>query len=290
MSARGAGIRTRVWCFTPNPVLETRFESKSGRRTVSAGGKAHNVARQLRRWGISVISLVPHCGEDWLFAAKRDKAPIIPLPVRAPARKGWAVVDETGRRLDYFSPDMAWKESEWNATAAFLQKRITEGDWLVVAGSVPRGASSGWWRILFQELKKRGVRMLVDSRGPVMREALEAGVDWAKGNLHEAEETMGGRGGKNCLQRMRKRARNRSSCVITLGSSGLLVQANVGRLRVRSPNIRLRDATGSGDVVTAALVYGCLKGWSMQKTAEWAARMGAANAARPDVCKLSLRG
>ena len=160
----------------------------------------------------------------------------------------------------------------------------------MVAGSTPKGAPLDWWHILFKKLKKRGVRLLVDSRGTVLREALEAGVDWAKGNLNEAEETTGGRGGENCLQRMRRMSRNRSSCVVTLGSSGLQLIVGEGRLRVRSPNIRLRDATGSGDVVTAALVYGCLKGWSLKRAAGWAARMGAANAARPDVCQLSLRG
>ena len=282
--------RPRVWCFTPNPVLETKFEPKTGRVVLSAGGKAHNVARQLCRWGLSAISLVADCGKEWSGAARRDGPRIVHLPVKTPARRGWAVLDEAGKRLDFFTPDPAWKGRDWGRVAKFLRGKIAPDDWLVVAGSVPKGAGAGWWRTLFLGLRKKRVRLLADSRGTVLREALDAGVDWAKGNLNEAEVTTGAKGGENCLRRMRQMSRKRSSCIVTLGPAGLLLEADEGQLRVRSPIILVRDATGSGDVVTAALIYGCFKGWPLKKTAGWASRMGAANAARADVASLSLRG
>ena len=197
----------RVWCWTPNPVLETKFTE--GRRIVSAGGKGHNVARQLCQWGVAAISLVPKGGADWLGAARKDGAEIRFLPVTAPARNGYARVESPGNRLDLFTLDPTWRARDWKNACGFLKKRTRAGDWLVVAGSAPKGIRFGRWRKLFQAMKRKGVRLVVDSRGPVLREALAAGVDWAKANLNEAEETMGQRGVSGCLAGMWKLSRGR---------------------------------------------------------------------------------
>jgi len=61
---------------------------------------------------------------------------------------------------------------------------------------------------------------------------------------------------------------------------------------VAAPRIRVWDATGSGDVVTAALVYGICKGWDMAKVAGFAVWAGSENAARRNegVARLKGRG
>jgi sugar/nucleoside kinase (ribokinase family) len=44
----------------------------------------------------------------------------------------------------------------------------------------------------------------------------------------------------------------------------------------------LQDATGSGDVVTAALIYGIRKVWEIEKVAGFAVWAGSEHAARRD--------
>ena len=96
----------RVWCWTPNPVLETKFTE--GRRIVSAGGKGHNVARQLCQWGVAAISLVPKTGARWLQFARGERIPVRQIPIRCEARMGWAFVDGSGERVDFFTQDPRW--------------------------------------------------------------------------------------------------------------------------------------------------------------------------------------
>lgn len=280
----------RVWCLTPNPVLESKFIF--GRAGVSAGGKGHNVAKQLKRWGVPTISLVPRAGSDWLEAARKDGVEIRLLPVMAAARDGYATVERPGNRLDFFTPDPVWSARDWQKVSGFLTSRTGKGDWLVVAGSAPKQSRSGWWRNLFQALRKKGVRLVVDSRGTVLREALVAGVDWAKANLAEAEGTVNRRGVNGCLAGMRRIARGRSGLFITLGSRGLVVQRGAKKIAVSAPKIRVWDATGSGDVVTAALLYGICRGWGMAQVAGFAVWAGSEHAARRDavVARLKRRG
>ncbi|NBR46601.1 MAG: hypothetical protein EBT68_05760 [Verrucomicrobia bacterium] len=158
------------------------------------------------------------------------------------------------------------------------------------AGSVPAGARPGWWKSLFLGLKRRGVRILVDGKGQLLREGLQAGVEWAKANLAEAEETMDRRGMGGCLAGMRNLSRGRCSLLITLGPRGLVVQEGRKKMAVPAPKIGLWDATGSGDVVTAALVQGIRKGWEIGKVAGFAVWAGSEKAASRDEVVKRLKG
>ena len=270
----------RVWCFTPNPVLEAKFEQ--GQLAISAGGKGHNVARQLRHWKVPAVSVVPRSGTAWRQATRKDRIPIREIRVRSAARTGWASVEGAGKRMDFFTEDPRWKRADWIQCGVFLSRLVRPGDWLVVAGSVPAGARPGWWKSLFLGLKRRGVRILVDGKGRLLREGLQAGVEWAKANLAEAEETLDRRGMGGCLAGMRNLSRGRCSLLITLGPRGLVVQEGRKKMAVPAPKIGLWDATGSGDVVTAALVQGIRKGWEIGKVAGFAVWAGSQKAARRD--------
>lgn len=104
MSIRGDRVHARVWCFTPNPVFETKIESPSGRVFSSAGGKGHNVARQLHQWGVPCTSVI--CdggseGEAWMKHARKDGVKTFQIPVRAGMRQGWAWLKEGVERIDF---------------------------------------------------------------------------------------------------------------------------------------------------------------------------------------------
>lgn len=134
------------------------------------------------------------------------------------------------------------------------------------------------------------MRILVDGKGQLLREGLQAGVEWAKANLAEAEETMDRRGMGGCLAGMRNLSRGRCSLLITLGPRGLVVQEGRKKMAVPAPKIGLWDATGSGDVVTAALVQGIRKGWEIGKVAGFAVWAGSEKAASRDEVVKRLKG
>ena len=130
----------------------------------------------------------------------------------------------------------------------------------------------------------------MDGKGQLLREAMQAGVEWAKANQAEAEETMKKKGASPCLEAMQNLSCGRSRLLITQGSRGLTLQAGKQRVSVPAPKIRLQDATGSGDVVSAALVYGIRKGWEIEKVAGFAVWAGSEKAARRDAVVRRLKG
>ncbi|NDI17360.1 MAG: hypothetical protein EBY83_05245 [Verrucomicrobia bacterium] len=65
--------------------------------------------------------------------------------------------------------------------------------------------------------------------------------------------------------------------VVTLGKDGLAADVNGEQIFVSAPRVRVFDPTGSGDVVTATILYGEFQKWSMERTLRTAVKAGAWN-------------
>ena len=275
-------MRPRVWCFTPNPVLEKKFDEKTGRCFCSKGGKGRNVARQLQQWGIPTISV--SVSSSSILGTDPGSDP----KAGAGERQGWAWVREGIERIDFFTEDLKVGSMEWRKIREYWMRNLKSGDWWVVAGSSATGWPRGWWKKLIGDLQKKGVTVLVDSRGALMREAVEAGADWIKCNLEEAEATTGLKGVERCVRILK--GDGTTGVVVTLGKDGLAADVNGSMFSIPAPKVKVKDPTGAGDVVTAALIYGEIRGWTTDKTLRIAAGVGAWKVSQGgDVAKVCLR-
>ena len=275
-------MRPRVWCFTPNPVLEKKFDEKTGRCFCSKGGKGRNVARQLQQWGIPTISV--SVSSSSILGTDPGSDP----KAGAGERQGWAWVREGIERIDFFTEDLKVGSMEWRKIREYWMRNLKSGDWWVVAGSSATGWPRGWWKKLIGDLQKKGVTVLVDSRGALLREAVEAGADWIKCNLEEAEATTGLKGVERCVRILK--GDGTTGVVVTLGKDGLAADVNGSTFSIPAPKVKVKDPTGAGDVVTAALIHGEIRGWTTDKTLRIAAGVGAWKVSQGgDVTKVCLR-
>lgn len=71
-------------------------------------------------------------------------------------------------------------------------------------------------------------------------------------------------------------AKYTSTPVVKMGGNGSLIVSN-GRKTYIPPvdNVEIKDTTGAGDLFAAGFIYGFLKGWNIEKTAEFASASGA---------------
>jgi len=287
MSIRGDRVRARVWCFTPNPVFETKIESPSGRLVSSAAGKGHNVARQLSRWGVPVISVVCNGGAEgkaWMDHARKEGVKTVQIPVRAGMRQGWAWLKEGVERIDFFTADLKIEPMEWKKIREYWMRNLKSGDWWVVAGSSATGWPKDWWKKVIGDLQKKGVTVLVDSRGALLREAVDAEADWIKCNLAEAEATTGLKGVERCIPNLI--GNGTTGAVVTLGKDGLVAEVNGTLFRIHAPKVKVKDPTGAGDVVTAALIYGEILNLPMEQTFNRAVEDGAHHAKGKNIANI----
>lgn len=267
-------MRPRVWCFTPNPVLEKKFDEKTGRCFCSKGGKGRNVARQLQQWGIPTISV--SVSSSSILETDLGTEPGSDPKAGAGERQGWAWVREGIERIDFFTEDLKIRPREWRKIREYWMRNLKSGDWWVVAGSSARGRPKGWWKKVIGDLQKKGVTVLVDSRGALMREAVAAGADWIKCNLAEAEATTGMKGVERCIPNLI--GNGTTGVMVTLGKDGLLAEVNGTMFSIPAPKVKVKDPTGAGDVVTAALIYGEILNLPMEQTLKRAVEDGALHA------------
>ena len=267
-------MRPRVWCFTPNPVFEKNFEEKTGRCFCSKGGKGRNVARQLQQWGIPTFSV--SVSSSSILETDVGTKPGSDPKAGAGERQGWAWVREGIERIDFFTEDLKVGSREWKKIREYWMRNLKSGDWWVVAGSSATGWPKGWWKKVIGDLQKKGVTVLVDSRGALMREAVAAGADWIKCNLAEAEATTGMKGVERCIPNLI--GNGTTGVMVTLGKEGLVAEVNGTKFSIPAPKVKVKDPTGSGDVVTAALIYGEMLNLPMEQTLKRAVEDGALHA------------
>jgi fructose-1-phosphate kinase PfkB-like protein len=239
---------------------------------------------------VSTISVICDGGADgvlWIEHAKKEGVKVLQIPVRAGMRQGWTLLEEGIERIDFFTKDLKIAPMDWKKVREFWMRNLKSGDWWVVAGSSATGWPKGWWKKMIGDLQKKGVSVLVDSRGAILREAVETGGDWIKCNLGEAEETTGMKGVEGCIGKLV--GSGTTGVLVTSGKEGMAAEVNGTSFLIPAPKVKVKDPTGSGDVATAALIYGEIQGWAMEKTFRAAALAGTWNASKGVIGKVAKR-
>jgi len=228
----------------------------------------------LQQWGIPTISV--SVSSSSILETYVGSDPGSDPKAGAGERQGWAWVREGIERIDFFTEDLKVGSREWKKIREYWMRNLKSGDWWVVAGSSARGWPKGWWKKVIGDLQKKGVTVLVDSRGALMREAVAAGADWIKCNLAEAEATTRMKGVERCIRNLT--GNGTTGVVVTLGKEGLVAEVNGTMFSIPAPKVKVKDPTGSGDVVTAALIYGEMLNLPMQQILKRAVQDGALHA------------
>ena len=159
---------------------------------IEAGGKAVNIARFLKKWGVSAQTWLgtgggkhpTHLLYRSLLAGEGLKPRF--LSSRVPVRIN--VVMEVYRKAKkYNHPGFELDLTDFGR----LDKSLRKNDQLVLTGRLPKGMNHALYGSWIQAFKRRGVWTVVDSSGPALREALKAKPWFFKVNLFEFSEATG---------------------------------------------------------------------------------------------------
>ncbi|HEY9412088.1 MAG TPA: hexose kinase [Jiangellaceae bacterium] len=284
---------------TPNPAVDVTYTvdalvpggSHRVRDVVErAGGKGLNVARVLQALGEPVMSVAPLGGSGGeLIRAELARAglPLRAVPIAGSTRRTVAVTtaatsyaetahasatlfNEPGPRLS--SAECADLERE--VAAALIDASV-----LVVSGSAPPGVPPELYANLVEAARRAGVAAIVDTSGPGLLAAADAGASLVKPNAEELREATGRRDVVAAADELVHRGAGR--VVVSLGADGLLGIAPEGRWRVPGVPAVRGNPTGAGDAVVAVLAAGVTRGTPWPDALVRAAAIGAAAVLAP---------
>ena len=222
------------------------------------GGKAVNVARVLHRLGDPTRLVAPAGGgtgdqlRDGLAAAG-----LAATLVRSghPTRRTVTVVERDGAHpttlVEPASLDC------WPALVEAVEAGLEGADVLVIGGSVPDGVPEGGLGALVSAGRRRSLPVLVDTHGPPLLAALDAGATVVKPNAHELGAITGD---DDAVRGARALARSSGATVVaSLGEDGIVAANPAGVWEARPASVLVGNPTGAGDALVAGLARGLLR-------------------------------
>lgn len=263
---------TRIVTVTLNPAVDvsTAVEQVTDTRKLRCdaalkhpGGGGINVARVVARLGGDCIALYlagGPLGQELRGLVDAQGVRGLCVEIAGETRESFTVYEKsTGRQFRFVLPGPAIAESEWQGCAERLSTLAQSANYIVLSGSLPPGVPVDIYAAFAHMAHAKGARVVLDSSGPALRAALEAGVFVVKPSLGELCELAG----RPLASEAEWRAaaleivRNGQAqvVVLTLGSLGALLVSGHAVWRAPALPVPVVSAIGAGDCLVGALVW-----------------------------------
>ena len=252
-----------ILTVTPNPALDLTWRvdrlveggtHRADAGAARAGGKGLNVARVAHAEGADVLAVTTtggRVGEEFAAELAASGVPHALVPVIAETRRSIAVVDEAlGDTTIINERGANPTDEEWAAVLAEVVERLPSARVLVVSGSVPPGAPASLIPLLIAVGADAGVPVIVDTSGPALVRAADAGAAVLKPNAAELVEATGiadpVEGARSLI------ARGVELVLLSLGADGMLAVTATDLVHARLDEPLAGNPTGAGDAGVAA--------------------------------------
>ncbi len=294
---------TEIVTLTINPALDVSTSVKkmmpfTKMRCAPAhrdpGGGGINVARVLRRLGIDATAIYPAGGATGQLLAdllEREGVRSIVIPASNDTREDLTIFDETTReQFRLVFPGAALSEGEWQACLESLAGITPAPAFVIASGSLPAGVPHDFFGRVVRASKARS-KVIVDTSGPFLKPALEAGVYLIKPNLGEFQELAGVasaddaaliEAGRRLFDRYRIEI-----IALSMGPAGALLITRDTVLRANGFPIEPISVSGAGDSFLGAMVWSLANDGSLEIALRYGVAGGSAALLNPgtELCR-----
>jgi len=257
------------------PNFQRGLRHRASQALTLAGGKGINIARSLKVFGIPVVATGLVGGRTGVRVIEELSHESILndfVRIEGESRTSTAVVDPlTGSHTEINEWGPHVEPEELKALRQKLLSLAADAEWVVFAGTLPRGVDDAFYADAIKDLTRRKVRCVLDSEGTALRLGVEAEPYLVSPNQHEAEslvgqefsdeddfvmalETIGEMGPRNVL------ISHEGGCYALFREERKLrrYRASIARIEPVSP-------VGSGDVLLAGFLAACRAGRSLEE-------------------------
>jgi 6-phosphofructokinase 2 len=261
---------------------------------LDAGGGGITVSRVVHELGAPTLAVFPEGGSTGTLLAHRLAARGVfaaAVHVKAATRLCFnASETSTGREYRFILPGAPLEPAELDACLDRAVAELQVSDVLVASGSLPPGVPEDTYAQLANRARARGGKVVLDTSGPALRQALGNGLFFVKPNRRELAELVGEQlkdtwSVAAACQRLH-RSGVADVLAVSMGPDGALITSSSGQWLAVPPRVEARSAVGAGDSFVAAMTLSLLRGDPHDKAAAWGTAAGTAAllATGTDVC------
>jgi 1-phosphofructokinase len=283
-----------IYTVTLNPALDKTVEIPSltidsvnritSMRT-DPGGKGINVSKVIGKLGGKSIAagiLGGDTGRTIQSALDRMGLETDFVFVSGETRTNLKVIDPVNHtNTDINEPGITVSEKILDELLQKFREKLVEGDIVVLAGSLPKGAPKDTYRTWVDACGKAGAKVILDADGELLREGLKAAPYLIKPNNHELSELMGQR--LKTPEELEQAARclmeqyQITKVVVSMGGDGALYVTGDETIYAEGLKVPVGSTVGAGDSVVAALAFAESCGMSLEEAVRLSTATGAAN-------------
>ncbi len=261
-----------ILTVTPNPSLDRTVEIpaltrgavlRADAHRVDPGGTGVNVSRVLAAFGFDTVALMPGGAGELATLLRRVGIAPVSTPADGPTRVNTALVEPDGTTTKVNEPGPDLSADEVAALVEAVRVHAVASDWVVTAGSIPRGAPADLHARIVAAARSGGARVAVDTSGEALRAAVGARPDLVKPNVAELAELV-----SHPLPRLADvlaaaadlRADGIGTVLVSMGAAGAVLVDDEGTWHAGGPARTVRSTVGAGDSTLAGLLIARLRG------------------------------
>lgn len=258
------------------------------------GGGGVNVSRAIKKLGGNSTAIYlagGYSGKFYEDLLNQEGINSCVITTKGHTRENLIVVDESANLQYRFGmPGPLINKDEWQNVIKILEE-ATGVEYIVASGSLPDGVPIDFFAKLAACAKKINAKLILDTSGEPLRNAVDDGVFMIKPNLgelsflHEAEELH-----EADAINAAKVIINKGGCeamVISKGASGAWLVTKNEVLSSPAPIVKKRSTVGAGDSMVAGMVLALSQGWPWIDVLQYGIATGTATTMNPgtELCK-----
>lgn len=283
---------TDILTITLNPALDvlTTIDQVSDTHKMRCatvlkhpGGGGVNVARVLHRLGANCMAVYLAGGvtgerHHQLMQAEKVRCHVIPIAEET--RESFSVHElSSGHDYRFVLPGPQICATEFEACFDFVAQHMPK-KFLVISGGLAPGVPDNFYARLAALAKSHGVRVVLDTQGPALAEALTAGVYLFKPSLRELRDLTGQALPNEDTQIAAAQQLISSGqaeiVALSLGAEGALVISATEQWRARSIPVPVQTTIGAGDSLVAGMVWSLSRGDHLLRAFQYGIAAGTA--------------
>ncbi len=275
-------------------VVEKKLRCEKPRHHPAGGGV--NVARALTKLGGDTEAYFPlggYIGE--MLSALLEKEGVVqkPIKIKGFSRSNVNVVEKSSdSQYRFVMPGPELSKDEWEECIRSVTENSDNAKYLIASGSLPQGVPNDFYARLIEEAKSKNIKVIIDTAGEELKNAIEAEPFIVKPNIREMKSILD-TNFENETDLIDKtldflKSKKINSIIISLGAGGALLINPFDSYHVRSPTVSINSKIGAGDSMVAGMVLKLSEGWSLLEAVKYGVASGASAVRTPgtELCEL----
>ena len=254
----------------------------------TAGGKGLNVARTVKLCGADVFATGFAGGFNGKYLEHlltEDGIPHRFVEVAGETRSCINILDSRYHSTEYLEPGFELTEKDSEEFLRQFPELVKDSDVVTISGSIPKGTSSDIYFRLIQTAKHLGKKVLLDTSGEPLKQALKALPTLVKPNEKELEALF--QTSLHTVDELIACGRKLFDMgipyvVISLGQDGALLICEAGVYQGRPPKVTAVNTVGCGDSMVGAFAVSLERNQSPAEALRYAVAVSTAKAMSPD--------